>query len=197
LQSPVSIVPVNASRLPVLAAVLGRAFRDDPMIRWPIGQNHDVQRRIVQHFTAIFGPLLDLGTMWEAQDAAGFANWVPPGGAGEALETTDQIRASLDRLTDDGGARYDVLWEWVEDRVPADAWYLDVLGVDPARQGEGIGSALIRSGLERASADGADAFLETSVPSNVAYYERFGFRVVEEGEPTADAPHIWFMRTGA
>ena len=187
---------MGAERLPVLADVLGRAFVDDPMIRWPIALGADMPERIEHHFTAIFGPLLDLGTMWEAEDGAGFANWVPPGGAGEALETTDEIRASLARITEDAGARYDVLWDWVEARVPSDAWYLDVLGVDPARQGEGIGGALIRFGLERASAAGMDAFLETSVPGNVAYYERFGFRVVEEGEPVPGAPHIWFMRTG-
>ena len=44
--------------------------------------------------------------------------------------------------------------------------------------------------------DDNDAFLETAVPGNVPYYERFGFRVVEAGEPVEGCPRIWFMRTG-
>lgn len=197
MREPVRIVPATPERLPALSDVLGRAFIDDPMIRWPIARGPGIERRIVRTFTAIFGPLLELGTVWEANEGAGYANWVPPGGAGEALETTAETAHALEELTDDRGARYGVLWNWIEERVPDDVWYLDVIGVDPRRQGTGIGGALIHFGIERASAAGDDAFLETSVPGNVGYYERFGFRVVDEGEPSPDAPHIWFMRTGS
>jgi GNAT superfamily N-acetyltransferase len=197
MPEPIRIVPARIDRLPVLADVLGRAFIDDPMIRWPIAGGPGIEERVARNFMVIFQPLMDQDTMWEANEGAGFANWVPPGGAGEAVETTPEILEALQQLTDDGGARYDVLWTWIGKRVPDDVWYLDVVGVDPQRQGQGIGGALIRFGIEHASAVGADAFLETSVPGNVGYYERFGFRVVEEGEPMSDAPHIWFMRTGA
>ena len=47
-------------------------------------------------------------------------------------------------------------------------WYLEVLGTRPDRQGEGLGSALIRHGLERAEQDGLPAYLESSKESNVA-----------------------------
>jgi predicted N-acetyltransferase YhbS len=73
-------------------------------------------------------------------------------------------------------------------------WYLDQIGVDPARQGEGIGGALIRFGLDRARADEVPAFLETAIAANVGYYERFGFRVTVHGDAPLEGPHIWFMR---
>jgi GNAT superfamily N-acetyltransferase len=192
----VRITPTDASRLPILADVLGRAFLHDPMIRWPMAEVPDMQARIAQFFAAIYGPFMETGTMWEAQDGAGFAHWVAPGGAGEALATTDSLMEGLLAFTDDDGSRYGVLWEWIEERVPQDAWYLDSIGVDPARQGQGIGTALLRFGIDRATQAGTDCFLETAVPGNVGYYERFGFRVVEEGEPVDGCPHIWFMRTG-
>jgi hypothetical protein len=42
---PARIVPVNASRLPVLADVLGRTFVEDPMIRCPISPEPDMPQR--------------------------------------------------------------------------------------------------------------------------------------------------------
>ena len=133
---PVPIVTTTNARLPVLAGVLGRAFLNDPMIRWPMADAPDMETRIGQVFTAIYTEFMDKGTMWEAGDGAGFAHWVPPGGAAEALESTDSIMDSLRPLTQDGGARYEVMWEWIEARIPADVWYLDMIGVDPAQQGQ-------------------------------------------------------------
>jgi ribosomal protein S18 acetylase RimI-like enzyme len=179
-----------------MAGVMARAFADDPLLRWPLRADGDHTDRVVAIFAAIYEGIVDTGVVWEAGDAAGFAVWVPAGFALDMFESDAAVRDRLEPFTDDGGARYDVLWSWIEERVPDDVWYLDAIGVEPARQGEGIGSALIRFGLERASAEGVDAFLETANPRNVGYYERFGFRVVEEGEPAPGGPHIWFMRTG-
>jgi GNAT superfamily N-acetyltransferase len=189
----IPVRPTTDDRLPVMAAVLGRAFVHDPMILWPMVEAPDMQPRVARHFATIYREFMGRGTMWEAGDGAGFAHWVPPGGAGEALETTDAILAALCELTNDDGARYEVLWEWVEARVPADVMYLDAIGVDPSQQGRGVGTALMRVGIEQARELGVDAFLETAVEANVTYYERFGFEVVEDGA-VADGPHIWFMR---
>ena len=196
MTQPISIVPTTKARLPILAGVLGRAFVHDPMLLWPMADAPDMEARVGQVFAAIYAEFMDRGTMWEAGEGAGFAHWVPPGGAAETLDGTDEIMASVRPLTADDGARYDVLWEWIEARIPDDVWYLDMIAVDPARQGQGIGTALMRFGLDRASAAGMDAFLETAVEANVAYYERFGFHVVEAGAPVEDGPTIWFMRTG-
>jgi ribosomal protein S18 acetylase RimI-like enzyme len=188
---------VTRDRLPAMAAVLARAFADDPMIRWPLlPAGEDLGVRIEQTFGSIYDGIVDLGLIWEAGDGDGFAVWIAPGMADQMFESDAAARSLVAPLTDDDAARYDVLWSWIETHTPDDVWYLDVLGVDPAKQGMGIGSALIRFGLERAASDGVDAFLETAVEANVAYYERFGFRTVVDGRASEEAPHIWFMRTG-
>jgi GNAT superfamily N-acetyltransferase len=191
----VPIRSVGADRIEVLAATYARAFLDDPIVRWPLPDAPDVQERIRQVFASIYLDIADDGMIWEAGDADGFAVWIPAGAAEEMFESDAAVPAAPAPLTDDDGDRYHVLWEWIEARVPADVWYLDAIGVEPARQGQGVGSALLGHGLEAASAAGVDAFLETGVARNVPYYERFGFRVVEDGQPTPDGPHIWFMRT--
>jgi ribosomal protein S18 acetylase RimI-like enzyme len=98
-------------------------------------------------------------------------------------------------LADDGGARYERLWDWVEERTPDEPlWYLDQLGVDPARQGGGIGRALVQFGTAHAARAGLPAFLETATERNVGFYTALGFRVVEEGNVPGGGPRIWFLR---
>jgi len=192
----VSIRAAGVERIEALAATYARAFLDDPIVRWPLPDESDVQERIRQVFASIYLGIADDGMIWEAGDAAGFAVWIPVGAAEEMFESDAAVQASLAPLTADDGERYRVLWDWIEERVPDDVWYLDAIGVEPSRQGQGVGAALLRHGLEAARAAGVDAFLETGVASNVPLYERFGFHVVQDGRPTPDGPRIWFMRTG-
>jgi len=60
--------------------------------------------------------------------------------------------------------------------------WLDALGVDPACQRTGAGSALVSDVVERSQALEAPAFLHTTRPENPAYYRCFGFEVVHEGD---------------
>jgi GNAT superfamily N-acetyltransferase len=55
-------------------------------------------------------------------------------------------------------------------------WYLKSIGIDPASQGRGVASLLLRSRLAHCDRDGQPAYLEASKPEGVPVYERFGFR---------------------
>lgn len=72
-------------------------------------------------------------------------------------------------------------------------WYLFVLGVDPAAQGKGFGSLLLRELTARADRDRLPCYLETDKTSSVRLYERHGFSVErEETEPRLGI-HFWTM----
>jgi len=71
--------------------------------------------------------------------------------------------------------------------------YLWFLGVSPAAQGRGIGSALLRAANARLDADGLPAYLETGTTRNVALYQRHGYRVISEHKARPDAPNMWSM----
>jgi ribosomal protein S18 acetylase RimI-like enzyme len=71
-------------------------------------------------------------------------------------------------------------------------WYLPYIGVDPTRQGQGHGSALLERGLSRCARDGLPAYLEASSPRNRALYERHGFQAFAEIQ-VADSPPLWPM----
>jgi GNAT superfamily N-acetyltransferase len=76
-------------------------------------------------------------------------------------------------------------------------YYLWILGVEPERQGQGLGSTLLRSLRAQADGDGLPCYLETDKPSSVKLYESHGF-VVERSEPLPpiDVP-MWFMKRPA
>jgi ribosomal protein S18 acetylase RimI-like enzyme len=67
-----------------------------------------------------------------------------------------------------------------------------MIGVDPVRQGRGLGSALLKHGLGQCDAQGLPAYLESSNPKNVPLYERHGFEVMGLIQP-ADFPPLYPM----
>jgi GNAT superfamily N-acetyltransferase len=52
----------------------------------------------------------------------------------------------------------------VHDASSVPHWYLPFVGVDPARQGLGLGSLLLRAGLSRVDQDGVECDLITMPP---------------------------------
>ena len=162
---------------------------------WPMGLVGDVGDPLTRCFRYFLEEALGLGVVWEVGDGDGAAVWVSPAQAHawEAADPWNQARIGV--LTDDGGRRYDAFWDWVESRTPDEPlWLLDSIAVAPARQGQGLGSALIATGCSQAAAAGMPAFLSTGTRRNVEIYGRSGFRVVDEADAPGGGPRIWFMR---
>ncbi len=67
-------------------------------------------------------------------------------------------------------------------------WYLAALGVDPDRQGQGVGSHLMGAALAEIDGGNGAAYLETGEAINVRFYERFGFEVRESALQLAPPP---------
>lgn len=87
-----------------------------------------------------------------------------------------------------GYSRYDLAaWQgWLEEvgklHPQTPHYYLEYLGVEPAWQGQGLGSRLLEELTRRADARGVGCYLETATRRNVPLYQRFGFEVREEKE---------------
>jgi ribosomal protein S18 acetylase RimI-like enzyme len=78
-------------------------------------------------------------------------------------------------------------------KVPGPHWYLWALGVEPARQGQGIGSRLIAPVLAQADREGLPCYLETETAGNVAFYQKQGFYVVSDDLVPGQSLRIWTM----
>ena len=60
--------------------------------------------------------------------------------------------------------------------------HLGPIGVDPRRQRQGIGSALMARYIEHLDQEKSPGYLETDRPENVEFYKKFGFAVKHEEE---------------
>ena len=188
-----------------VARVLGAAFLDDPVFTWLVPDRAALEAVIVPIFDAFVAAFARHDESWVAVDAGtavGGALWAPPGV--EAIHPDDEpaLGAELAGLRGVDLERMATCLEAFESVHPSEpAWYLNFLGVDPARQGQGTGAALLREVLDRADTAGEAAYLEATSLRNRALYERHGFRctgeIVLPNGPTAYAMWRNPARVGA
>ena len=177
------------SRHPAIR-ILTLAFVEDPIIRWfwP-----DAERYVAFYPEAavLLGEgAFAAGTADVSSDGSGAALWVPPGTPDDPDAAADLMLRSIDPARH--AEMFGFLGTMAEHHPTRPHWYLPFIGVDPHHQGHGIGSALLRSALDRVDADGLGAYLEASSERNRALYERHGF-VVRAEVRSATSPPLWPM----
>lgn len=183
-----------------LASVLSRAFDGDPYYRFLAGDAPERHARMYEGWLGILRfASAGLRETWTTDDRAGVAVWLPPGDRGPSILQGFRLLPSMARLA--GWRRLravssatDALERRRRHHAPGPHFYLSVLGVDPDRQGEGLGTALLAPVLELCDAERIPAYLETAVARNVLLYERLGFDVVEEMVLPRTDIHGWLMR---
>jgi GNAT superfamily N-acetyltransferase len=75
--------------------------------------------------------------------------------------------------------------------VPAPHWYLPLIGVDPSRQGQGLGVAMLQAMFARIDGEGLPCYLETFQPTNVPFYQRNGFELAATGKEACSRLPYW------
>jgi ribosomal protein S18 acetylase RimI-like enzyme len=178
-----------------LAAVLARAFYDDPPIRWVV--NDDGRRRKL--LEASFG--LYLRKLWFKQDecyttdsVAGAVVWELPGQWKVGVLGQLRLLPSMARINGRLLPRILRAIAALESNHPVEPhYYLPVVGVEPEWQGRGLGTALMRPMVDRCDEEKVPAYLEATSPRNRALYERHGFEVTEQFSLGSGSPPLWRM----
>jgi GNAT superfamily N-acetyltransferase len=128
------------------------------------------------------------GEAWADDEPGGVAVWLPPRSARLAPMRALRGRLPLSLLALGGSTgrwlRFASVAGALRRRALGDRphWYLEGLGVEPLRQRQGIGSALVRVGTDRADAAGVACGLVTSSAANLPFYARHGFDAAAEDE---------------
>jgi ribosomal protein S18 acetylase RimI-like enzyme len=197
LVNSVATRPATRADVGALSVALGRAFFDDPVMRWVLPDDGLRRRKLHKLFASItryhhlsrggveVAPVTSPESLHscppDGDGIGGAALWDPPG----QWQTSriDEFRAIPGLFLAFGaslrkGLELTELMKEVHPEEPH--WYLAVIGSDPLVRGKGFGQALMRSRLDRCDAEHAPAYLESSNPDNVPYYERFGFEVTGE-----------------
>lgn len=180
--------------------VLGRAFFDDP-IAMHIYPN-DAQRRAC--YGRFMGLALDAfegdGQILTNDAVQSAAIWQAPLEGNRRTGFFKQLRlmTRLFSLTRSGFFRAARMAELMSTHhLTEPHWYLAVLGTDPEAQGKGLGSAVMQPVLDRCDRTGVPAYLESSKESNLPFYRKHGFEVIDELK-IPNGPSMWPMvrRTG-
>jgi GNAT superfamily N-acetyltransferase len=173
--TPHSVKAATVAERDAVNAILTLAFSGDPASRWT-WPDPKVYLDAFPHFATAFG-----GAAFEKGSAlrigsAGAALWLPPGTGPDEAALNDLMMRTADAATAVDGPQ---LMQQMASHHPKEPhWYLPLLGVDPAHQNQGVGSALLRHVTDRCDRDGVLAYLESSNPRNIPLYERHGFVIL-------------------
>ena len=176
-----------------IATALGRAFHDDPVLSWAIPES-DRRRAVLPGFFTIFtGAFQRHGHVYRTADGTGAALWVPPGVAPVGDDEAAAFGAALEEICGPDAERALAIGALLDENHPHEpVWYLNFMGVEPAGQGRGVGSALLEKVLVRADGDAAAAYLDATSMGNRRLYERHGFEA--RGELVVPGgPPLWQM----
>lgn len=184
--------PARTADRTEVSAVLAQAFFDDPVITWAFPDD-DHRRRVLPGLFSIFlDGFLPGGGARVAQGGMGAALWMPPAADVTAEDAEEMVRRIQHHLGPDA-ARFLELMALTDEHHPHDpCYYLLAIGVLPAWQGKGVGSALMAPVLDQCDRDGVAAYLEATSQRSKALYERHGFAATGQFAP-AGAPPLWPM----
>jgi ribosomal protein S18 acetylase RimI-like enzyme len=190
------VVRLERAKLGEASDVLARAFQDDPAWVWLVPDPERRARLLPWLFRIGFD--VTAADVWAtAGPVLGAARWLPPGRP--PMRVAPMLRALVTTPIRLGSttAPFLAYGRAVEamrsEAMPGSHWYLAGIGVDPAGQHRGIGSALLEPGLAAAASEGLPAVLLTNNAANLSFYQRHGFEVVSEGSTPKDGPHAWAM----
>jgi len=182
------------------AAVLVRAFAQDRVWQAVFGEE-TTPSQIQAGFELPVVYCCRYGEVWATSPAVeGVAAWVP---GRFARMTTWRLlcsRAILSglRMGSRLGKKMGPIFQQLEEdrerhMTGRDYTLLEVFGVEPTRQGQGLGGGLLRALSDRCDREGLALYLDTETERNVCMYQRFGFRVLREITlPVVDMP-AWEM----
>ena len=194
----IEIRPARRTDVSDLGQVLARAFQDDPVFRW-LQPDADRRAATTPGFFAAMARHHFLGgggvEVAHSENGIGAATlWGPPGRwQQQPHEQVAMLPAVLRAFRGRLGAARALSEEMKRNHPEEPHWYLAVIGSDPQVRGGGFGRALMLSRLERCDAEAAPAYLESSHPDNIPYYQRFGFELMGEFRAPGGGPSLWPM----
>jgi ribosomal protein S18 acetylase RimI-like enzyme len=182
------------------ARVLARAFHDDPGVVWILPREGPRRRLLRWNFEVFLRYGHRFGEAYctpETLEAA--AIWLPPSEPHFSVRRLARLGylTAVFKLDPWALIRYVATMAKLERLHERDVhgphWYLAVLGVDPPRQGQGVGGSIIQPVLRRADMERLPCYLETGKEIDVRFYRKHGFEVLTEGDLPLGGPRYWTM----
>ncbi|MBE9505616.1 MAG: GNAT family N-acetyltransferase [Chloroflexi bacterium] len=200
--APADLVALDKRHVKAAAAVLTRAFQDDPLFGHTFSDQSEMKRKAPSPlfecdlgYGVRYGEVhatsanLEGVAVWLTSDNYPMTPWrlirsVPLSvilglGMGGATTRMKKVGAYLDATH----ARL----------APFRHWFLQIVGVDPRFQGKGYAGRLLRPMFFRIDVEGLPCYVDTLDEKNVRLYEHFGFELMEKSEIPETGRSTWAM----
>ena len=194
------LIPLTKTNIPPASEMFALAFHNDPMMTHLLPDSSKRLSLSPRSFRCILRYGVHCGeVLATSANLEGVAIWLPPEAAHGSLAKL--LRACLFSLPLTAGPRFFVrflsyhqhLDGLRREHTPFPHWYLQLLGVDPSHQGKGYATALVNPMLARFDRERLPCCLDTMNGNNVAFYERFGFRVAAKSLVPRTEIGLWLM----
>jgi len=181
------------------------ALENDPFYRSICAPNGgDTTRRravLAKYFDYSIQEGQELGrSVHLADQTRGVAVWLLPQAPEVESQAAQQKRAFLEAaLSAEGCANYYRIINFMSAKaaslVDDAAWYLSIVAVDPAVQGQGLGRKLLEPTIAEADHASVTCYLETFGQRSLSFYQRLGFAAAARfTEPTTGADYTVMVR---
>jgi ribosomal protein S18 acetylase RimI-like enzyme len=157
-------------------ATIMTAFTADPALRWVLPDPQQYLTGGPEFVRRFCGRAFENESGFVAEGFMGAALWLPPGVDPDAEGLEEWMNEAVPEADLD---KVSAFFDEMDKYHPHEPiWYLPMIGVDPARQGMGLGSALLAHALTRVDRDAKPAYLEATTESSRDLYARHGFEVI-------------------
>lgn len=171
--------------------VLTLAFSSDPPTRW-VWPDPGVYLKVFPCFARAFAGEAFTGDGAFHADYRGIALWLGPGVHAAEEQLIDLVRETVPEARREAAfSLFEQMDAW---HPPEPHWYLPLVGVDPAFQGSGVGSALLRHALRECDRQQLPAYLEATTPRNQRLYQRHGFEALATLQAGDSPPVVPMLR---
>jgi len=182
--------------------VLARAYDKEPVLNWLVIQDAKRTQRRERFFEIQLGGFdsIQHDHVFTTEQLNGIAIWYPPEPQDCWNAPPLKVLSLMPKLISvhglrkmpsiDSGIRMIVKHHLKNMKDPH--YYLEVMGVEPTHQREGIGTHLLQHGLRMCNEKGVPAYLETATEENVRLYQKNGFKVIEDFV-LPKGPKVWTM----
>jgi GNAT superfamily N-acetyltransferase len=173
---PVSVRVATRADEAVVVDIIVLAFSADPVARWCWPDSHRYLATMPTFVRAFAGQAFDGGSAFQTADAGGGALWLRPGMRPDEASMVEVMEGTMTASARD--EMLATIGRTAAYHPKEPHWFLPLVGVDPARQGQGHGAALMAHALAECDREHLAAYLESTNPRNVTLYERHGFRAL-------------------
>lgn len=166
--------------------VLVLAFSADPAVRWLYPDPHQFLTNFPDLVRAYGGKAFEQDTAYYVGGFSGAALWLPP----DVYPDEEAVGALLQRTVSEQDQEevFAVLEQMGSYHPSEPHWFLPFIGVDPAHQRRGYGSALLKHTLMQCDRENKLAYLDSTNPVNIPFYKRHGFELLGEIQVGASPP---------